>query len=131
MVGSSDHRAQAGITACSRNESTEKIMARRQSLEGAAGYRGERRAIERRWLYRSALLSIPGQIVAQSCSLRDFTIQGAGVRLRGITLLPLNFELSFDGFRSVEPCRLIWRDGDFAGLIFLALVSYDRVNRSG
>ena len=41
MVGSSDHRVQTGITACSRNESTEKIMARVPSLEGAAGYRGE------------------------------------------------------------------------------------------
>ena len=82
----------------------------------------ERRSIERRWLYHSALLSIPGQITGQLCSLRDFTIKGAGIRLNGITLLPLTFELSLDGFRTEHKCRLVWRDGDFAGVIFLTPV---------
>ena len=80
----------------------------------------DRRALDRLSNYQSALLTIPGQITAQSCSVRDLTTKGAGVRLSGITLLPLEFEISFDGFRTSESCRLIWRDGDFAGLLFLS-----------
>ncbi len=83
---------------------------------------GERRSIEREWLYRDALLSIRGHIVAQSCCVRDFTVKGSGIRLNGPTLLPLTFELSFDGFHTSQRCRLIWRDGDFAGVIFLTPV---------
>ena len=78
----------------------------------------DRREFVRTWLYRSALLSIPGQLIAQPCSVRDFSIKGASIRLNGITLLPLEFQISFDEFRSCDPCRLIWRDGDFAGLLF-------------
>jgi hypothetical protein len=78
----------------------------------------DRREFVRAWVYRTALLSIPGQITAQPCSVRDFSVKGASIRLNGITLLPLEFQISFDGFRSFEPCRLIWRDGDFAGLLF-------------
>ena len=90
----------------------------------------ERRAVERRRLYKGALLSIPGQIVAQDCGLRDFSVKGAGIRLNGIILLPLTFELSLDAFHTMERCRLIWRNGDFAGVIFLAPTNYDRAGRS-
>jgi hypothetical protein len=76
------------------------------------------------------LLSIPGQIVAQACGLRDFSVKGAGIRLNGIILLPLTFELSLDAFHTMERCRLIWRNGDFAGVIFLAPTNYDRARRS-
>jgi len=48
------------------------------------------------------------------------TVKGASIRLNGITLLPTEFEISFDGFRTLQPCRLIWRDGDFAGIAFRA-----------
>jgi hypothetical protein len=78
----------------------------------------DKRALVRLSVYRNALLSIPGQICAQPCSVRDLTAKGASIRLNGIVLLPLEFGISFDGFRSCEPCRLVWRDGDFAGLLF-------------
>jgi hypothetical protein len=99
-------------------------MVRTRPFDGTAP-RGERRSIERRRLYGSALLSIPGQIVAQDCRLRDFTVKGAGIRLKGITLLPLTFEMSLDAFHVTERCRLIWRDGDFAGVVFLAPTNCD------
>lgn len=78
----------------------------------------DRREFVRTMVYRSALLSIPGQITAQPCSMRDFTVKGVSIRLSGITLLPLEFQISFDEFRTCEACRLVWRDGDFAGLLF-------------
>ena len=103
-------------------------MVSTRTVGGTACNQGERRAVERRRLYRGALLSIPGQIVTQACGLRDFTIKGAGIRLHGIILLPLTFELSLDAFHTMERCRLIWRDGDFAGVIFLAPTNLDRAN---
>ena len=78
----------------------------------------DRRAFVRVVIYRDALLSIPGHIMAQPCSVRDLTVMGASVRLKGIALLPVKFEISFDGFRNLQRCRMIWRDGDFAGLLF-------------
>jgi hypothetical protein len=30
----------------------------------------------------------------------------------------------------MERCRLIWRNGDFDGVIFLAPTNYDRASRS-
>ena len=80
----------------------------------------DRRALVRQWVYRNALLSVPGQLCAQPCSVRDLTAKGASIRLNGIALLPLEFGISFDGFRTCDPCGLIWRDGDFAGLLFLS-----------
>jgi hypothetical protein len=35
-----------------------------------------------------------------------------------LPVLPPNFELSFDNFRSIHKCRLIWRDGDSLGVAF-------------
>lgn len=88
------------------------------SLDERADEPGDRRAFVRLWVYRDALLSIPGQMIAQPCSVRDLTVKGASIRLNGIALLPMVFEISFDGFRTLQSCRLIWRDGDFAGIAF-------------
>src|SRR5271165_1883218 len=81
--------------------------------------RRERRSLDRQWLHRSALLAIPGQPALQVCSVREVTARGAGIRLNGLRLLPLIFRLSFDGFQTAEHCKLVWRDGDFAGIVFL------------
>jgi hypothetical protein len=56
--------------------------------------------------------------MAQPSAVRNLTVKGASIRLNGIALLPVEFESSFDGFRTLQPSRLIWRDGDFAGLMF-------------
>lgn len=79
----------------------------------------DRRVIDRRPVYRGALLSIPGHLTGHPCTLRDLTPYGASIRLNGIALLPLEFEISLDEFRTFKTCRLIWRDGDFAGIAFL------------
>jgi hypothetical protein len=115
VVSSSGNPAEVAFARSGGSEVIKrKIMVRTRPFDGTAR-RVERRSIDRRRLYRSALLSIPGQIVAQDCRVRDFTVKGAGIRLNGITLLPLTFELSLDAFHATERCRLIWRDGYFAG----------------
>jgi hypothetical protein len=35
-----------------------------------------------------------------------------------ISILPLNFDLSFDGFRTIRRCRMVWREGNFLGAAF-------------
>jgi hypothetical protein len=92
--------------------------------------RRERRTAERLPVYRGALLSISGQLTTLSCTIRDFSDKGAGIRLIGITLLPLDFDMSLDWFRTSEACRLVWRDGDFAGVVFNQRANQERVDYS-
>jgi len=78
----------------------------------------ERRVAERTWAYRDALLSIPRLKHVHSCRVRDLSNEGAGLHLNGLPLLPSEFHLSLDGFHTTLVCRLIWRDGDFVGVVF-------------
>jgi hypothetical protein len=78
----------------------------------------ERRLIGRTKVAKSALLFFIGQRSVRSCGVTDTTNVGAGIRTQGLPAMPLNFELSFDNFRTVRRCRLIWRDGDFVGVAF-------------
>jgi hypothetical protein len=53
-----------------------------------------------------------------SCCVRNVTNDGAGIRLNGLNIVPFEFDVSFDNFRTMRRCRLIWRDGDFIGAKF-------------
>ena len=75
----------------------------------------ERRTVERKGNYREILLSIPRLRNVHCCSVRDLSDRGIGLRLDNLPLLPTEFNLSFDGFRTTLVCRLVWRDGAFAG----------------
>ena len=78
----------------------------------------ERRLIGRTRIDRGALLFFTAQSGVRSCVVRDVTNVGAGIRTRDLPLVPLNFDLSFDNFRTIRRCRLIWRESDFIGLAF-------------
>jgi len=78
--------------------------------------RVERRALRRTIINRHALVFFTGQTGVRGCCVRDVTNQGAGIRLNGLNVLPLDFDLSFDNFRTIRRCRLIWREGDFVGV---------------
>jgi hypothetical protein len=78
----------------------------------------ERRSIGRTKIAKGALLFFNGQTGARSCGVTDITNVGAGIRTQDLPVLPLGFELSFDNFRSIRKCRLIWREGDFVGVAF-------------
>lgn len=75
----------------------------------------ERRSVGRTLINRN-LAFFTGQ--AGFCSVRDATRSGAGIRLNGLHIIPLDFDLSFDNFRTIRKCRLIWRNGDFVGIWF-------------
>ena len=78
----------------------------------------ERRSIGRTRIAKGALLFFCGQTGVRSCGVTDITNRGAGISTRDLAVLPLNFELSFDNFRTIRRCRLVWRDGDFLGVAF-------------
>jgi hypothetical protein len=78
----------------------------------------ERRSNGRTFINRGAQLFFKGQAGIFGCQIRDATNQGAGIRLIGLNVVPLKFDLSFDNFRTIRTCRLVWRDGDFAGIAF-------------
>ena len=78
----------------------------------------DRRSVGRTRIVKGALLFFGAQRGVSACGVRDVTNIGAGLRLNSLNVLPLDFELSFDKFRSVRRCRLIWRSGDFVGVAF-------------
>jgi hypothetical protein len=80
----------------------------------------ERRAVERRLINPSALaLFVPLRVV-HCCDVRDITSEGICNRLRGFGALPIDFKVSFDNSKTVQKCRLVWRDGDFIGAAFVS-----------
>jgi len=78
----------------------------------------DRRSIGRRKIGKDAFLFFGAQTGVRPCAVTDITNAGAGIRTQDLPALPLNFELSFDKFRTSRNCRLIWRDGDLVGVAF-------------
>jgi hypothetical protein len=76
----------------------------------------ERRSIGRTIINRNASLLLVGRPGLVSCSVHDVTNHGAGIRLNCPSALPIDFELSFDNFRTARNCHLVWRNGDFLGV---------------
>jgi hypothetical protein len=78
----------------------------------------ERRSTGRTKIEKGALIFFSEKTGVHSCTVRDVTNAGAGIRGQNYQLMPIEFALSFDNFRTVRECRLIWRDGDFFGVAF-------------
>jgi hypothetical protein len=78
----------------------------------------ERRSVGRTSISKGALLFFSAQRGVFACGVVDVTNAGAQIRLNGLSVLPPNFELSFDNFHTVRKCRLIWRRGDSIGIAF-------------
>jgi hypothetical protein len=78
----------------------------------------DRRSIGRTKIAKGALLLFSESSGVYSCTLHDVTNSGAGIQSQGLKVIPLEFALSFDNFRSVRTCRLVWRQGDFFGAAF-------------
>jgi hypothetical protein len=79
----------------------------------------DRRSIGRTKISKAASLFFSEKTGVHSCIVRDITNLGAGIRTeQDLKIVPLDFALSFDNFRTVRMCRLIWRQGDFLGVAF-------------
>lgn len=78
----------------------------------------DRRSIGRTKITKRALLFFGENMGVCACTVHDVTNSGVGVRLQGLKVMPLEFALSFDNFRSVRMCRLVWRKADIFGAAF-------------
>jgi hypothetical protein len=78
----------------------------------------ERRAVGRTTINRDVLMFFTGQDRVHECCVRNVTNHGASLRLNGVKIVPSEFGISFDKFRTMRRCRLIWRDGDLVGAAF-------------
>jgi hypothetical protein len=78
----------------------------------------DRRHITRTRITKDALIFVAGRLGVRTCIVGDVTNTGAGIRTYDVAILPLNFDLSFDNFRTIRNCRLVWRAGDFMGVAF-------------
>ncbi len=77
----------------------------------------ERRSVGRMAISKGGLLFFSAQRGVFACEICDISNAGAKIKLK-LGILPPNFELSFDNFRTVRKCRLIWRRGDLIGIAF-------------
>jgi hypothetical protein len=82
----------------------------------------ERRAIGRTRINRGVLMHFVGFDGVYGCCVRDVTNLGAAIRLNGLSIIPSEFSISFDNFRTKRLCHLIWRDGDNVGVTFESYV---------
>jgi hypothetical protein len=78
----------------------------------------ERRAITRTLINRDISIHFAGCNGVYACRVRDVTNRGAGIFLNGLSVLPFEFDISFDNCRTMCKCRLTLRDGDFVGAAF-------------
>jgi hypothetical protein len=78
----------------------------------------ERRSLGRTKIHRDAKLFFNEKSGVHRCKVRDVTNVGAGIAAQDLKIVPLDFLLSFDNFRTARMCRLIWRDGDLLGIAF-------------
>ena len=78
---------------------------------------------DRRRLGRSRVLKSAKLVVGTSsvvdCVVRNLTNTGARIAIPNTTRLPEDLVLTFDGGRSMRPCRLIWRRLDETGVEFV------------
>lgn len=87
-------------------------------IPGSSMSPSDQRKALRAQIYRQAQLIIPRLASIYFCGLRDLSSGGAGLRLSGLVLLPISFELFSRDLVARTRCRLIWRHGDFAGVAF-------------
>jgi hypothetical protein len=78
----------------------------------------ERRAVARTLINCDVLMHFAGCNGVYACHVCDVTSHGARIRLNGLNVVPFEFGKSFDKFRSLRKCRLIWRNSDFVGVAF-------------
>jgi hypothetical protein len=64
------------------------------------------------------LLFFRGGRELHTCAAYNFTETGARIHSNRLRLLPINFYVTFDNFRTIGRCRLAWRYRDHVGVVF-------------
>jgi hypothetical protein len=80
---------------------------------------GERRKLTRTRVRASARIIFDDQS-ALECTVRDLTMLGAGIETANdLAHCFPNFDLTFDGARSLRHCRLVWQKLNRIGVKFV------------
>jgi hypothetical protein len=64
------------------------------------------------------LLFFRGARVLYACSAYNFTRTGARIHSGTLGPVPMEFYVTFDTFRTIAKCRLLWRHQDRLGVAF-------------
>lgn len=80
----------------------------------------ERRAVARTRVDATGGILPPGQFKLFNCDVMDLTDQGARLDIgRQADELGNEFDFSFDNFRTIRKCRMVWREASFVGVAFI------------
>ena len=77
----------------------------------------ERRKYARSQVLKSAKLLL-GTSSMVDCVVHDLTNRGARIEATNPDALPRSLDMTFDGGRSLRPCRLVWRTSNEVGVEF-------------
>ena len=83
-----------------------------------AGPDNDQRSLGTTHIAKGALLFFDGQPGVRAWKVIDVTNRGAKIRTHDLALQPTIINLTFDNFRTIRRCRLIWRAGDLFGTAF-------------
>lgn len=83
----------------------------------------ERRRLSRHTVFRSAKIVFHDQASLIDCIVRNLTNNGACLHFEAAIHAPERFDLSFDNFRSVRICHVLWRQVDRLGVKFFVTAS--------
>src|ERR1700675_1395444 len=78
----------------------------------------ERRQVERVKTTNGALIFSDQQRGILSCTLRDISDTGVGLRLNDQDIIAPTFKITLDNFRNVRTCQVIWSRGRYIGPTF-------------
>jgi hypothetical protein len=66
---------------------------------------------------RDAFIFFSGSEAIHPCCVHNVTNEGAGIQLNGTSVMPFEFGISFDRFRTMRKRRMLWREGNFIGTV--------------
>jgi hypothetical protein len=80
-------------------------------------YMLERRRVPRMRVFKGAKFVV-GTSSIIDCTVRDLSNVGARAQLSNAIDLPGKVDMTFDGGRSLRPCRIVWRTFNETGVEF-------------
>ena len=78
----------------------------------------DRRQVDRLKTTGGALIFFHQQRGVFSCTLRDISDTGVGLRLNDPGVIAPSFKITLDNFTSVQSCQVVWSRGHYIGATF-------------
>ena len=79
----------------------------------------ERRALERIEINQAAMLHLDGIRGIYPCMVMNYHHHGAKLYCSTFHIVAFEFDLSFDGFKTMKHCHVVWRDRNSCGVEFV------------